>query len=311
MNGLSPSLSSEEQTFSVGQTRVPESVLDWGLELRLWVTTCVCGLSIFSARALGLQLSESTASGLGIVFFATLALYNLDGSLDARHRFEPGDFSRSRRHKGLHLALTCLSCVPLCVLGRHLSVQALILTGGGVLLCGSYVIPTSLLSKAPAFSMDLSRVKTTPFMKAPFVGCAVGIAAVWVPLWAHGGSVPSGRALVLTCALSLFCTANALLFDIPDTSEDRRAGIPTLPVRLGLGPTRSVCRLLISCGLLFSAWVFATSETRLGTLGLFCLGAGLFVATRQVDFGTSRRSVALWVDGALLLPVVFQYLLGD
>lgn len=307
MNGLEKS-----QAFLA-----PETVLDWGIELRLWVATCVAGLSLFSVRALGLPLDEVTWSAIGVVFCSTLALYNLDGSLDAPERaafFESAAIAKRRR---LHLALTALSAGALLLLAAHLSTRALVLTVSGALACSLYAVPfpsqrrgmgAHRIAEPGAPPSPRLRLKSLPFLKAPFVGFAVGIATVWVPLWARDGSAHLLPALLLTLALSLYCTDNALLFDIVDLNEDRRAQVPTLPVRSGLLSTRRLSRALSLAGLLASGAFAATSAMPITSLGLAALGLTLAIFTELLHFGTSPRVVAWWVDGALLLPLGFQIL---
>lgn len=301
------SYSSFERVSTVRVSRVPTTALDWGVELRLWVATCVTGLSLYSARASGLVLDRTTISALAITFFATLALYNLDGSLDAPTRHAVADAAEGNTLRRLHLALTGLASISLLVLVAQLSLRALLLTGGGALVCSLYAIPVTLTRKASTSSF---RLKALPFLKAPFVGCAVGTAVVWVPLWANGGRVSFLQAIALTSALAFYCTANALLFDIPDVEEDDQTGVPTLPVRWGLHRTRWVNRALVTAGLLSSVAFAALFGADSHAVGLFCLGFALLAFTESFHFRTPRRTVALWVDGALLLPLSFQVLLN-
>lgn len=289
---------------------MPATVLDWGIELRFWVATCVSGLSLFSARALGLSLDGTTTSAIAIVFFATIALYNLDGSLDTPRRTSSADSALGRRRRRLHLALTGLSSGALLVLVARLSPRALLLIGSGALVCSLYAVPLTLIQETTGPSARLFRLKALPFLKAPFVGCAVATAVVWVPLWAEGSSAPFGQALALTCALSLYCTDNALLFDIPDVSEDEQAGVPTLPLCWGLSGARWASRVLIAGGLLSSAVFSALVPALSHSVGLFWLGAALLVFTQFLHFRTPRRVVAWWVDGTLLLPLSFQLVTG-
>ena len=310
MNGPSNSLSDFEQVTTARERRAPATLVDWGLELRLWVATCVTGLSLFTARALGLALEGTTKSALGVIFFATLALYNLDGSLDAPRRHALANAARGHARRRLHLALTALAGIALLVLVAQLSLRALLLTSGGALACSLYAIPLTFRRRSLTAKKGRVRLKSLPFLKAPFVGCAVGIAVVWVPLLANDGGASLLRALALTCALSLYCSANALLFDLPDVGEDERTGVPTLPLRWGLRGTRWASRALVAAGLVGSA-VFSTLGGAVShAVGLLCLGAALLAFTELFHFGTPRRRVALWVDGALLLPLCFQSLLS-
>lgn len=320
MSGPAKSLSVFDRVATAQEIRIRHVVLDWGIQLRLWVATCVTGLSLFSIQALGVAQEGTATTALAVIFFATLALYNLDGGLDApkaparsprgspERGVAPANAAARDRRRRLHLAFTGFSGCVLLVLASRLSPRALLLTSGGALICSVYAVP---LTRTRRSSDRGFRLKALPFLKAPFVGCAVGTATVWVPLWAGDGRVQLSRALALTCALSFYCTANALLCDVPDIDEDERTGVPTLPLRWGLAGTRWTSRALITAGVLISA-VFAGQGTPSShSIGLFCLGAGLLTFTELIDFRTPRRTVAVWVDGALLLPVSFQLLVGS
>lgn len=277
------------------------AALDWGLELRLWVATAVTSLSLYSARVLGLPRDSSTTTALAIVFFATLALYNLDGSLDSPP--PTSDCPTARDRRPFHWALTGLSALALAILFTQLSLRAGLLICVGALLCSLYAVPWTLKAKQEAHSHRAPRLKAIPFLKAPFVGCAVGTAVVWVPIWISNQSPQLPLTLALQGALSVLCTANALLFDIADASEDRRAEVPTLPVRWGVKKTRWVTRALALSGLICAATFSLLGRD--AYIGLYALGAVLFFAGQRVHVTTSRRKVSLLVDGALLLPLGF------
>ncbi len=285
--------------------------LQLGLELRFWVAGCVGGLASFSTRALGLAPSPTI---LALISCATLALYNLDGSLDAPLREQP----RGRRRA--HLVLTGLATVATAVLLVRLPALAALVTAAGFAVAAVYAVPLS------AARMRGGAPKTWPGVKAPFVGVAVSTAVVFVPLLASTGAgipgtgaemtpqrvdmlsaVPLASALWLTLALALACTANALLFDLPDLDEDRRASVPTLA--RAAGPTaakRAAGGLALLCAALGAfAPTAAEPASRLGLVGL---GLALALASRRVHPGTSRAAVAVWVDGTLLLPALLQWL---
>lgn len=282
------------------------TVLDLGLELRLWVALSVTSLSLYSARVLGLSQEPSIALALSIVFFATLALYNLDGSLDAPRRIGAPTPTFDRRH--LHLALTGLSTAALAILFARLSFRARFFICAGALLCSLYAMPLTRRTRRPERPRRAFRLKAIPFLKAPFVGCAVGTAVVWVPLWTSAQRPPLPPTLALQSALCLYCTANALLFDIADASEDRQEKIPTLPVRFGTRRTLIVTLALTSFGLI-CAGAFSVFRG-VAHPGLYALGAALIVSSQLAQLSASRRKVALLVDGALHLPLAIQVLLG-
>ena len=291
----------------------PRRWLRLGLELRFWVAGCVGGLALFSTRALGLAPSPTV---LALISCATLALYNLDGSLDAPLRVQ----SPGRRRA--HLVLTGVATLATAVLLVRLPVPAALFTAAGFAVAAVYAVPLS------AARLRGGAPKTWPGVKAPFVGAAVSAAVVFVPLLASAGAGIPGSggaptqasgaavsavslvgALWLTLALALACTANALLFDLPDLDEDRRAGVLTLA--RAAGPTaakRAAGGLALLCAALGALAPFsAEPASRLGLVGL---GLALGLASHRVHPETSRAAVAFWVDGTLLLPALVQGLVS-
>src|SRR5690606_34010655 len=105
----------------------------------------------------------------------------------------------------------------------------------------------------------------------------------------------------LNAILALFCTGNALLFDIPDREEDRKNGTPTLVVRRGLRVVKMVCAVLSLSGIVWSLLGPVFPQAR---LGLVLLGAALFGAARTARYDARPSTIAWWIDGALLLPLL-------
>jgi hypothetical protein len=143
-----------------------------GLELRLWVATCVTALSAFAFSVSfpsGHYNAATRIDALLVVFLATLLLYNIDGSLDA-----PRDGPRPIRF-ALHLTVSALALGPLLYLLTRLPGRAGLLAGVGALLCSLYALPLPWLGHG-------LRLKQIPYVKAPFVGFSVATAVIWVPL---------------------------------------------------------------------------------------------------------------------------------
>lgn len=266
-----------------------KSIGNLGLQLRFWVAGSVTALAYYCQGALAspslakVKLGPVPLSTWGIIFLSTLALYNLDGSLDAR----PGTL-RTR----LHWALTTGSGVLLLPLLLTLPQGATALVASGLLLCSLYAVPWG-----PA--RQNRRLKSVPGLKAPFIGCAVAIAVVYFPLLTRSPESPRvPDSLTLCGLLACLCTINALLFDIPDQAEDHQQQVPTLPTRWGIKPTLLSCRLM-SLGTLLSAVLLLERP-----LPLVCLALALLVACSLIDTKTAKSTVAFWVDGALMLPAL-------
>ncbi len=283
--------------------------LEWFLELRLWVASSVTLLSIYCQETLGGSWRQGRAQLPVIIFFATLALYNLDRGVDGKGG-RLGSSHVNERHAfkvspgpspGTHLLLSLGSLLVLMPLVSRLNRWSLSLLVLGFSLCSSYALPWGRRT-------NRRRLKSIPGVKAPFVGFAVAIAVVWVPLLAGDGSpfspaarishkFPVFEALILTVTLGLLCTVNALLFDVPDIDEDRERGVPTAALRWGIRVNRyiSLALCLFAGGL---AWLGLADP-----LPLTAMAGFLGIAATKIDETTTKTTVAFWVDGGLLLPL--------
>lgn len=296
--------------------RLPtERALSWvsviGIELRLWVATCVTALSTFCASALGVLPHEGgSPEALGVVFSATLALYNLDASLDAKSR------ELSQQARRAHIALTCVSLAIVAWCASGMSLSAKLLTAAGIVACSLYAVPLpgrgvgQTRHRLPAHA---HRLKAIPHLKAPFVGGAVSVAVVWVPVLGGNRPVDPSTGILITGVLALYCTANAILFDVPDTSEDENERTPTIASNQGIEAAKSVSRRLCQTGLgllALSSFFDTVDLSMTHALGLFGLGIYLVVAARRISDDSSRNGIAWLVDGGLLLPLVIVALAG-
>ncbi len=286
-------------------TNFLKSTLQLGIELRLWVAGCVTGLSVFSYRALTEgSLSEkdvfTSNAPFFVVFLSTLALYNLDGTLDAPRA------GKARRRK-VHLTLTAFSCAALFYFLIQLPALARTIALGGAIFSALYAIPLT-------WGRKRTSLKKIAGLKAPFVGVAVAVAVVIVPILSRSPVVfwPAFSLLIIT--LALYCTANAFLFDIPDRQVDKLNDVPTQASLRGLDSTKRLCTVLCLAGMLFSLLIGFTTIGPLKAAyqvntaaSLFFLGVLLLISSHRVNETTSRTAVAWRVDGALLVPYIVQF----
>ncbi len=286
--------------------------MELGLTLRIWVAVCVTSLAAFCQFAWESWGALSTPKWLvlGVVFLSTLALYNLDDTLEA---LKTGSNSKSSRSG--HLTLTLLSGLGLLFCLPALPTPTCLLCLGGLGLAALYAVP----SRKPATGL----VKTLPGLKAPFVGVAVAVASVWVPGLTHSENHRNLFTFVrrealsaglLTLVLALLCTTNAILFDIPDREADSALGISTLPVEIGVRKSARRCLLLLACASVL--WLSAATTGILAPTpltvhaGLAALTIALSLFCFLTNEHTSKTFVAFWVDGALVLPLFVVVLFG-
>lgn len=265
--------------------------------LRLWVALCVSALAMFCERCVsGLPEQEELffTPSARIVFAATVTLYNLDAALD------PDD----------HGATTLPArCSWLMALGASmwLSLELSAVPGHIALLVGSGAIPCVLYPLRFAPRGRQFHLKAIPGFKAPFVGGAVGLATLLVPLSVHGAlarGVRSPSIWLLGAALICYCTTNANLFDLPDTSEDRARHVLSAPVVWGPEAARIQSLLWTLAGAACSS--LTPASVRWPLLGL---AVALSLAHFVVGTHSRKSSLTLWVDGSLMLPLILRTIL--
>jgi 4-hydroxybenzoate polyprenyltransferase len=293
------------------ETGLLNRALHFGLQLRIWVALCVSSLAHFSYRAMETApTTEGQTTLLGVVFLSAVAVYNLDGMIDLDRNLDAvGAREHTTASRRAQLLLTAISFVGLLLLVPKLPNRAALLTGLGLVGCCLYNLPHS--SKSPQRGL-----KFVPGIKAPFVGISVASAVVWVTALAHPSPVNFPTAGILWLTLCTYCTANALLFDIPDLNEDAKSEVPTLPRSHGVTTTQRTAFNLALLGLLFCPLgilsYFGSAEliSRSGeVVALSTLGIFLMFCSRRIDKNTRKSRIVWFVDGGLLLPALSYPLL--
>ncbi len=261
----------------------------------VWVAAAVASLAAFTERHLALHVPWQA---LLVVFAATLAIYNTDRFFDA----PAADPSRNLgRHPHALLAATGVFGVAAGLVGAPVSAVALVVVGGAACMVYGAPLPRALRRLgAPA------RIKEVAGAKSWFVAAAVSVATVAVPVAFATDPLAIARAHQLDIAalggLYLAMTViDAHLFDIRDVEHDRRDGVRTLPVLLGLARTRAVL-LAVIAGWLAAAAIAVTSFGM--TLGPAPVAGLLVLAVASLTLTPRTPPLVfdLLVDGALFAP---------
>ncbi len=261
-------------------------------------------LVYFVSCRLGIAAQHLAA---GVVFAATVLIYNLDHFFDERgrsfqlqaaRRLKRGNTVRkeafsSRTDRCLPRGwVPALIAASAAVLAYFLwkapqSTRYLVLVGA--LLSSLYGMPCLPGSR---------RLKDLPGLKIAMVPLAVTLAVFLVPISTHGGGVRMPPLDLLTVFLLAF--SSATICDMHDANEDRTEGVLTLPVALGKTLTRV---LLAACHVLLALLVVTTS-TAPSSIVLLALSFSAIVAVVEIP----QRSVhAILADIVLLLPALLLY----
>lgn len=204
-----------------------------GAALRLahywWPVVMAWSLAGVARRASGREVSSA---GLVTLLLGALAAYSLD-------RLRPG----GRWTRPLWLRAALLLAVAAALAG---CLRMLPEIGRARL---------ALLSALSVVALGYPWMKRLPWVKAVLVPAVWTCAAVALPL---------GLASVLTpvaVPLFLLLAAGCLLCDVKDAEADRRSGVRSLPVELGIGPA-----IVVAAGLAGVGAVVAWEQQRMGLL---------------------------------------------
>jgi len=269
-------------------------ILQKFLHLRLWVAVCVGALTKFCDSLFSPTSVPWWSPAVRLVMSATLAIYQLDALLD-----EP-DAGRGPGGRRMVWVFFLASAAWFAFELLHASARVFWLVLLGCVPCLLYAVRLGGVGR-------VHQLKAIPWLKAPFVGGAVGLAVVYVPVLAHvaRGSPVTSPTLFLSASLMCFCTANANLFDVPDERRDRAAHVPTAPVLLGYRGAR-----LLGVGWTILGMLCALLTLQVRRYPLLGLGVALLFAHALVRPETKKASLALWVDGCLMLPLIIRTILS-
>ncbi|MBT2556357.1 UbiA family prenyltransferase [Hymenobacter sp. ISL-91] len=209
-------------------------VLDAVLYSSVWLSVAALGLMWATFLFWGVHISGRLG---GLIFAATLFLYNLDSVLPYKHGQLPGttrrkQWIRAHRPQLLALAVAAGSAAGWLYLTDN-QLRPLTLFGGHLALI-------SVL-----YSMPLWRrrgrwwaLRDLPLLKVFLIAYVWAAVTVWIPALYLGRAWAEPVVLVLFARRFLLILALALVFDIRDYSKDLLTGTRTFPGLLGIRATK-------------------------------------------------------------------------
>lgn len=279
--------------------------MGWLVFSNLYVALCGAALTAATYPLLGLPPRIDAA--VGLVFAATLVVYNLDRLVDPHREVAAAEASQHERwvseHRGLLWALTAVAgagCVAAALAMRPVAQLSLVIPAA---LALGYCLPVV------PWRGEWHRLKELPGAKLLLIGVVWTFATAALPMLQTGAGAETGwtPAVVLVLGRLLFILAVALPFDLPDMARDRASGIVTLPQAVGVAGARQVGLVLtlgfVACAA-FHPWPVAAALLVSGAV------TAIMVAQMSVKRGVWYYEVGL--DGllplqaALILAVVLR-----
>lgn len=274
------------------------SVIDFGLYSSLFIAACAFGLVAQTYLLLGEEVSWRVA---GMLFFATLFLYNLDCLIPAQGR-QPLPFTEKKRWLTDHRPV----------------IQWLAVVAGGLVLLlfltGSPVFPVwfllhlFLISVFYTFPVVRRECRFLPLRRVPLLKVFL-IAYVWAALTVLLPLLYLGRDLFapehgwMFVRRFLFIFALALLFDIRDQTSDKALGTYTFPVAMGIRFTKGLS-LLVMFGFMLLTLVQTTANESIALLLSGLLSVLVIIFSEE---GKPEHYFVGLADGMMLLQFLLVW----
>lgn len=232
---------------------------------------------------------------VGLVFFATLMIYNLDRVAPT----SPEDEGSARRawieqRRGALLGLGGVGALGALGCGVALGWElfwALVPLGAITI---AYIVP---ILPGPG---RWRRLKDLPGVKIFVIALVWALATAALPAWRRGFDPWAPRVLWLSAERALFIFTITLPFDVRDLGRDQAAGVITLPHLLGLVGTRRLA--LAGCAGVGASAMLRHGLAQAGSLGWpmlasMALTAGLL---GRMSPEQPERYYAVYMEGMML-----------
>ena len=240
---------------------------------------------------------------LPLWFCAALLVYNADRlqSESADSLNVPRRTAISERLRGLSLTLIAASSAVLLLLPvARRDWRTLVLVIAGAIVCLNYSRPILGF-----------RFKDVPLLKTFFAPTIVATALIGLPLVHEGPAKHDGYFAVLTAYAWALLLFNMVLCDLRDLIGDRRVGIVSLPLALGVKRTRQSLWVLLGIMEALALGALASAPAELArvwiilSFGVPCYLGSLLLALR---LPRSEGFYEWWVEGILFLPALAVFL---
>lgn len=203
--------------------------MGWLVFSNLYVAFCGAALTAASYPLIG--VAPRVDAVVALVFFGTLIIYNLDRLVEP----QPGQSPHERwvqAHRRPLWAMVVLACAGSLACLPYLSSTGVTALGVAAAVSVGYCVPVYRSGGR------WRRLKALPGAKLLLIAGVWTFATLSLPLIEVGTHLSGVSLAALFGSRMLFLLAVAMPFDLPDAERDRKAGIVTLPQRLGVDGTR-------------------------------------------------------------------------
>ncbi|MCA8832246.1 UbiA family prenyltransferase [Hymenobacter pini] len=235
----------------------------------------------------------------GLIFSATLFLYNLDSVLPYKQSQHPGLSKRKQWMQRHRRELVGLTLVAGLVAG------ALFLLDARLLRLTPFLLHLGLISVL--YSMPLLKrqgrwwaLRDLPLLKVFLIAYVWAGVTVWIPALYLGRGLMEPVVWLLFLRRFLFILALAFVFDIRDYTKDQATGTRTFPGLFGIQATKSIAlAALLLAAVLVPPGTPAAQHLPLLLPLLAAAGVIWFAEEKRPDY-----YFALLTDGVMVLQFV-------
>jgi len=261
----------------------------------IWVAAAIASLVVFVQATLDLDRQWSPVL---LIFAAALIPYNLDRIADSYVQEIPDRKAQAYFQQGWGWLILIAATVATGILLYQANQTVLMVSLAGLvpLIYGLPLFPWWRHGR-----LQWWRLKDIPAAKAWLVAGIITYALIAVPL--AYARAPFTLSTGLTgLFLLIFIGTNSHLFDVRDLDSDRRAGVLTLPLLVGVSRHRQIWTALNLVALAVVAWGWLQHlSVPSPPVAIPCIVANL-IAIWLVRPAMPRPLYSLCIDGYLWLP---------
>ncbi|MGJ3247706.1 MAG: prenyltransferase [Elainellaceae cyanobacterium] len=267
----------------------------------IWVAASIASLVFFVQDTLGIAIEWHPAL---LIFTAALIPYNLDRIADAYVQKIPDPDAQAYFRNGWGWGMTAIAVLGTAILLYDAPHPVPLVSCGGL-------VP--LIYGIPLFPMRREqglrwyRLKDIPGSKAWIVCGTITYALIAVPL-AYAQMPLSLSAGLTALFLLIFVGTNSHLFDVRDLESDRKKGVLTLPLLVGVTRNRIIWSVLNLLLLPILGWGWRHDlaiPTPLVAIAMIVMNS-IFVWT--ITPKTPRSVYSIGIDGALFAPSLLVWI---
>lgn len=262
----------------------------------IWVAGGIASLGMFTQKVLELG---NNWQPVALIFVTALIPYNLDRIFDSYVQKIPEAKAQLffRKPYIFVLLFSAIIATALLLYDAPLRVRYVSCAGIVPLIYGTPLFPGKSKS-----GLQWYRLKDIPGSKAWIVGSILTYAVIALPLAYAGANFDTATALT-TLFMFVFIVSNSHVFDIRDVESDRKKGVVTLPIMVGIKGTKvilttmNVLMLLVIIG----AWITNTMSFYPEMILATAVNISYIWA---VNAETPRSIYSIWIEGCLFVPIL-------